>query len=58
MSDSTPDRDPNDQELLSNGMDDSTGGPNNLMDTPPAQVDDKAVREHRAEGTDERNAGD
>lgn len=62
MSDSTPDREPNDQELLSNGMDDSTGDPNNnrsyLMDTPPAQVDDEAVREHSAEGTDERNAGD
>ncbi|WP_336644822.1 hypothetical protein [Microbacterium sp. USHLN186] len=62
MSDSTPDRETDEQKLLSNGMDDGTGDPNDdrtyLMDTPPAHVDDEAVREHSAEGTDERNAGE
>ncbi|GAA2896258.1 hypothetical protein [Microbacterium esteraromaticum] len=57
MSDSTPqsdDQNQNDeQELLVNGLDDGTGDPNDdrayLQSTPPAQVDDEAVREHLAE---------
>lgn len=61
MSDSTPqgeDQNVNDeQELLENGLDDGTGDPNDdrayLQDTPPAQVDDEAVREHLAEEDDE-----
>lgn len=61
MSDSTPqgeDQNVNDeQELLENGLDDGTGDPNDdrayLQDTPPAQVDDEAVREHLAEEEDE-----
>ena len=60
MSDSTPqgeDQNVNDdQELLENGLDDGTGDPNDdrayLQDTPPAQVDDEAVREHLAEEED------
>ena len=57
MSDSTPAHEPTDDELLENGMDDGTGDPNDdrayLQDTPPAQVDDEAVREHLAEEEDE-----
>lgn len=53
MSDSTPAHEPTDDELLENGMDDGTGDPNDdrtyLQDTPPAQVDDAAVREHATE---------
>ncbi|MFJ4045790.1 hypothetical protein ACIPV2_08610 [Microbacterium sp. NPDC089987] len=53
MSDSTPAHEPTDDELLENGLDDGTGDPNDdrayLQDTPPAQVDDEAVREHAAE---------
>lgn len=49
MTDSTP-HEPTDEELLENGLDDGTGDPNDdrayLQDTPPAQVDDAAVREH------------
>jgi len=60
MSDSTPQgEDQNvtdEQELLDNGLDDGTGDPNDdrayLQDTPPAQVDDEAVREHLAEEED------
>ena len=56
MSDSTPQNEPTEQELLENGMDDGTGDPNDdrayLMDTPPAQVDDAAVREHASEEED------
>ena len=56
MSDSTPAHEPTDDELLENGMDDGTGDPNDdrayLQDTPPAQVDDEAVREHLAEEED------
>lgn len=61
MSDSTPAQEPTDDELLENGMDDGTGDPNDdrayLQDTPPAQVDDAAVREH-ANDADEREAGE
>ena len=57
MSDSTPQNDEqsqnDEQELLENGLDDGTGDPNDdrayLQDTPPAQVDEEAVREHAAE---------
>ncbi|PKI91120.1 hypothetical protein CW368_07605 [Actinomycetales bacterium SN12] len=59
MSDSTPAHEPTDDELLENGLDDGTGDPNDdrayLQDTPPAQVDDEAVRENAAE---EETAGD
>lgn len=66
MSDSTPQSDEqnqnDEQELLENGLDDGTGDPNDdrayLQSTPPAQVDEEAVREHAAEegDTDEDDA--
>lgn len=67
MSDSTPQNDSAEQERLVSGMDDGTGDPNDdrafLADTPPAQVDDEAVREHseqtaEEEGTDGMSAGE
>jgi len=61
MTDSTP-HEPTDEELLESGLDNGTGDPGNdrafLQDTPPAQVDEDAVRENGAEeeAADERDA--